>query len=180
MHQGSSLRALPTMMLNLERPTSSLRNKMNPFGSTQATLADALAGLDTSVASTSASAPAVARKRKSQESGSIPGVTGIKARVPLHKHKHPRLYRNHATHWEEGDVYVRAGMTRFKLHKSRLARLSAWFREVFEQNMVEDTQEIMEVVLDKMNVCAEDFAALLDALDDSMYVCLPLRHYMYD
>jgi hypothetical protein len=116
----------------------------------------------------SASTPPATRKRKTRpQPQSKTNVVDIPS---ARRRKSARLYRNHSTYWEEGDVYVRAGHIRFKLHKTRLARLSSWFRDVLEQNTAEDTHGVVEVVLDKMDVCAEDFAALLDALDNSMCV----------
>lgn len=80
-------------------------------------------------------------------------------------------YKKHPVHWQlDGNVLVQIGSTRFKLHRSRLARQSNWFRLVFEQG--EKARDLRGGVLflDQVDISLRDFEVLLDALDDAMYV----------
>jgi len=91
-----------------------------------------------------------------------------------------RLLAKHETHWYlDGNVIVEIKNTQFKLHRSRLVRMSDWFRAKFEPcSMGHDPKGISHlgndvvVGVDDDNVTAEDFEILLDAFDDAMSVPL--------
>lgn len=77
-------------------------------------------------------------------------------------------------HWEaDGNLLVQLENVRFKLHRSRLARLSPWFRRTFTlmeketEGEWDDTTHVIH--LDGCGCSALDFEVLLDALDYFMY-----------
>jgi hypothetical protein len=92
----------------------------------------------------------------------------------------------HDTHWYlDGNVIVKIKNIQFKLHRSRLVRMSDWFRAKFEPgSMGHDTKGIsclgndVVVEVDDEDVSAEDFEALLDAFDDAMFVPLHLLFFL--
>lgn len=95
-----------------------------------------------------------------------------------------RLLAKHETHWYlDGNVIVKIKNTQFKLHRSRLVRMSDWFRAKFEPgSMGHDAKGISRlgndvvVGVDDDDVTAEDFEILLDAFDDAMFVPL---HFLF-
>jgi hypothetical protein len=84
-------------------------------------------------------------------------------------------YKKHAVHWApDGSVLVQIKDVRFKLHRSRLVKHSGWFRDFLER---EDPSAGLDmegdgrvILLDDVYVTISDFDALLNALEDFVYV----------
>ncbi|KAG5634930.1 hypothetical protein H0H81_000306 [Sphagnurus paluster] len=84
-------------------------------------------------------------------------------------------HQKHAVHWHlDGSVLVQIGKTRFRLHRSALARQSEWFRHTFERGN-EAPERALNLVdnlplyhLDDLDVDAEDFAILLDTIESAI------------
>lgn len=77
----------------------------------------------------------------------------------------------HETHWYlDGSIVIHMQNTLFRLHRSALARKSAYFARLFEE-MGDGAR------LEKISGCPvvrvkgnpDDFAVLLDAIDDGVY-----------
>jgi hypothetical protein len=93
----------------------------------------------------------------------------------------------------DGNILIQIGLTRFKLHRSRLASQSPWFEKLFERRSLagyperkktgeevdEDSADINDVrieeaeghdlyYLDSTGVVVKDFETLLTAMDDCM------------
>lgn len=85
--------------------------------------------------------------------------------------KRPKYsYTQHPSHWApDGNILVQIDTVRFKLHRSRLAKHSGYFRHVLESLAAGDGDERV-VVLDDTGVKVIDFEVLLDALEDFMCV----------
>jgi hypothetical protein len=91
-----------------------------------------------------------------------------------------RVTRHHV-YWQlDGDVIVQIGDVGFKLRKSRLVKMSTWFRDILESRneaddavephmfIHDDTGTHAFIDLEKTMVTVEDFEILLDALDNAM------------
>ena len=97
-----------------------------------------------------------------------------------------RLPAKHETHWYlDGNIIVKIKNTQFKLHRSRLVRMSDWFHAKLEPgSMGHDTKGIShlgnDVVVEVADneVTAEDFEILLDAFDDAMSVPLHILFFL--
>ena len=105
----------------------------------------------------SASDPSSKRKRASDPAASIPSTKRAKT-TELQRSKH----------WEiDGNVIIRVDDCLFKLQKSRLAKLSTWFREIFEgMGLLKDAKEHDTPI--KVNIpgfSVQDFEVMLDAMD---------------
>lgn len=107
--------------------------------------------------------------------------------------KTQETYVKHPDHWApDGNVLIQLGNTRFSVHQSRLATRSSWFAALFaaRSNLPFDSDDadVIEHVLKSVEVVngldlfylddsgapnAEEFAALLTAMDVAMYVTLP-------
>lgn len=87
-----------------------------------------------------------------------------------------RLVAKHETHWYlDGNIIVKIKNTQFRLHRSRLVRMSDWFHAKLEPgSMGHDTKGISHVGNDVVvevnenDVTAEDFEIILDAFDDAI------------
>ena len=83
----------------------------------------------------------------------------------------------HEKYWLlDGNVLVQIGQVRFRLHRSTLVKQSKWFRDMIEDPphdrciYVDEGTGATVYVLDSLEVDIKDFIALLDALENAMYV----------
>ncbi|KAI5893246.1 uncharacterized protein SCHCODRAFT_02538005 [Schizophyllum commune H4-8] len=105
------------------------------------------------------------------------GATAKKAKLAFTKHERFWLL--------DGNVQLQIGHTRFRLHRSRLASQSPWFEALFEKRaggnptidldgpdldkIVFEDEDGMDIIyLDSAEVKADDFTALLTAMDDAI------------
>ncbi|KAG6811025.1 hypothetical protein H0H92_009328 [Tricholoma furcatifolium] len=85
-------------------------------------------------------------------------------------------YRKHDVFWHlDGNLLVQIEKTRFRLHRSVLARQSKWFEEKFSQReeaaelvQADDSHDIPLYDLSGKEITAEDFEAVLLASEDTM------------
>ena len=112
-----------------------------------------------------------------------PPVDGLPSTQPLtpSRRKIAATFKfvRHERHWLlDGNVLVQIGQVRFRLHRSTLVKQSKWFRDMIEDPphasgryiYVDEGTGATVYVLDSLEVNVNDFVALLDALDNGMYV----------
>lgn len=113
------------------------------------------------------------RKHDSNSHDTEHPLTPKRARRLTGTGKGKRRFTKHETHWYlDGSVLVQIKSVQFKLHRSRLNKLSRWFEEQFERdaNDEQDDDELPIYYLDETGITVKDFEVLLDAMDDAMYV----------
>ena len=83
----------------------------------------------------------------------------------------------HEKYWLlDGNVLVQIGQVRFRLHRSTLVRQSKWFCDMIEDPphdrciYVDEGTGDTVYVLDSLEVDIKDFIALLDAVENAMYL----------
>ncbi|GLB39146.1 hypothetical protein LshimejAT787_0603080 [Lyophyllum shimeji] len=121
------------------------------------------------------------RERSLSPSSAVTPKKSLPQRLTTPPRKTPRkrakaeFYKKHPVHWHlDGSVLIQIGVTRFKLARSVLAYQSEWFRHTFErgEDAPERARELIDNLplynLDGLGVDADDFAVLLDAINDAI------------
>lgn len=105
------------------------------------------------------------------------GLSAAQAAQQASNHKIAKRFTPHDTYWiPSGDILVQIDKIRFKLHRYTLVKQSKWFRDMIENPphdrciYADEETGATVYVLDSMEVNLKDFVALLDALDNAMYL----------
>ncbi|KAG2002205.1 hypothetical protein CC2G_004416 [Coprinopsis cinerea AmutBmut pab1-1] len=137
--------------------------------------------------------PSVPRPRKRQRSNSVTLLEPSATAPPGPAPKRPRpsvtyvpaaigRYTRSETHWYlDGSLLVQLEKTRFKLHRSRMVKVSGWVRyllgdvderlfvkrEMKEKHLGVDGEEVV-VKMDGLGFSVGEFGEMLDALDEAI------------
>ena len=127
--------------------------------------------------STLLSSPSSGHKRKhtgGESSSSLKAL--LPPSTPQARPSSKRIrFTPHQKHWEpDGNVLIELQGIRFKLQKSRLAKKSLWFRAKFGENPgdLDENEDARVYCIDDVDVSLPDFEALMDAVENSMWVPL--------
>jgi hypothetical protein len=105
----------------------------------------------------------------------IGAAAGAQSQALAPVQKIAKKYVQHDAYWlADGNALVQIEGVRFKLDRSTLVKQSTWFRTMIENPPNDDCiyvdEKTRETVycLDRLKVNANDFVALLNALDDAV------------
>lgn len=105
----------------------------------------------------------------------IDAAVGAQSQTPARVQKVAKKFVQDDAYWlPDGNVLVQIEGVRFKLDRRTLVKQSTWFRTMIENppndSCIYADEKTRETVycLDSLKVNADDFVALLNALDDAV------------